>query len=210
MTDKEVGTSRTHKPVGRINLNEVINLIEAGNREQAFQLFFQIVSPSLRGLLSKRYRWTKEEADTLIHDTYLLIEEKVLEGHLVSVNYSYVKRTCLNLGANQYRHAMVQEGRYQKYVEQAREDYLQALQDSSGIDLKLFGEFSDHPLRYKKALIAFEQLEERCKKIIYFRHVKGLTHKEIAAQLPNIKNADSSKTLLNRCMKKWTKLLDSL
>lgn len=210
MTDKEVNTSRIPRAVGKNGLNDMILFIQEGNREKAFQLFSDMVSHSLRGLLSKRYRWKMEEADSLIHDTYLILEEKVLAGSVSSINYSYIKRTCLNLGANQYRHALVQEGRYQKYLDQARDSYVESIREYSGIELQLLGESSAPPLRYKKALMAYEQLDEKSKQIIYLRHVKALSHKEIASELSHIKNADSSKTLLNRGMKKWSKILQGL
>ena len=217
MIDKEAnhehkfGTNTNNpSPSGKDVFPEIVMMIQTGQRDAAVQAFVAQVGESLRNILSKRYRWTKAEAETLIHDTFLLIEEKILAGSLEKFNFSYVKRICLNLGANQYRHVLVQQNRFQGFVERFREEYFETLRSYSGIDLELYGGESQLPIRYKKALLAFENLGKKCQQLIKLRHVQDLSHQEIAQQLDNVKHADSSKTLLNRCMKKWQSLLKSL
>ena len=156
-----------------------------------------------------RFQWSEEEATSILHDAFLLIEPQIVSGEVSYLTLAFIKRVCENLGANEYRKLMVQQNRFESFAAEEKEKLQDEYLSEFGIDIYAGEDPDDSPNRYQKALLAFGQLQENCRKLIRARFVDGMSHAEIAETFPNIRSADTSKTQLSRCLRYWRKSIDN-
>lgn len=171
--------------------------------DDACRLYFNLLEKKLVAYLTNWLKWDKEEALAIFADSFLVIYQKVVEGQLNDMNQSYAKEICKRLGANNYRKAIKEKERFSEYLHHTQTSYVNDLKSLYGIEINLTTDES----RSANALKAFSVLDEKCQELIKLRYIEDFSHQEIAGKLKNISGADSSKTLLNRCINKWKELM---
>ncbi|MBT4967593.1 MAG: sigma-70 family RNA polymerase sigma factor [Bacteroidetes bacterium] len=186
--------------------DEVCELIASGKSDQACSIFMLSWRSRLLSYL-RRYRWSQEEAMELIHDAYLLIEKKINTGDLKTFNITYVKKICKNLGANSWRKNIRKKNEFLAYASIVKKELNETFKNNFNIELFEEDEMaSDHRL----TLRAFDLLNDKCRAIIRMKHVDHLNHDDIVNKTDSISNVNSSKSILNRCMKAWKTFIEKI
>jgi hypothetical protein len=185
---------------------EIVKLIKSGNINEACKIFYTQFKKSLSDFLIINHRWSKAEAEIIINDSFILITNKIIDKQIEKINITYIKEICKNIGANKYRKALREEKKLKDYFEESKRELETDFYKTYNIELNL----DSFNFKHKEAIRAFGILDEKCQNLIKMKHVDGLRHEEIIKQIFEIGNIDSSKSLLNRCMRKWKKLLEGL
>ncbi len=75
-------------------------------------------------------------------------------------------------------------------------------------EIKLFNENEKEiSVDWKKALRAYSLLREKCMKIIHLKFVEEFSHDEIVKKTKEIKNINTSKVMLSKCIKRWKAII---
>jgi hypothetical protein len=185
-------------------LEEIVSLIKSGESNEACKIFYINFKKDLSAYLIYRLKWSVEEADIILNDAYILLSNKISEGSVERINLSYIKELCKYIGANQYRKNLREEKKLKGYFEESKRELETDFYNTYNIEIDL----NDDNFHYKEAIRTFSILDEKCQKLIKMKHVEDLRHEEIIKKIREIGNIDSSKSLLNRCMNKWRKLIN--
>ncbi|TRX47247.1 sigma-70 family RNA polymerase sigma factor [Fulvivirga sp. M361] len=153
--------------------------------------------------LQSRYHWSKEDAQTIFNDAYLLSLEHLSQKRIKEITKYYLKSVAQKIGANLSRH----HARKPRFVSLVNETI-------AILDHQLYLEYHirafeyDETTQVSQARRAFCLLEDNCQQLINLKYVMEFSHKEIAQKLQI--TPDSCKTQLSRCLKYWKKWFHSL
>ena len=182
-------------------LKKITKLIVEKRLEGASKEFFAHFEKDLIGYITKKLGWDKDEAYNILHDAYILIQEKVLNNELALITGLTVFQTCKYIGANKFRKTLTERGKLNKYMQEEKLNFISDFKEQTG-----FGFEPDESIigsRKEKALRAFSLLKDQCQKMLIMKFVEGYNHQLIAHTIPGISGERSSITILSRCVKKW-------
>ncbi len=187
-------------------LEEVVKLILAGNENQACRLFLQEMETETVNYLTLKLGWDADEARILLHDAYFLIEGKIKDGQVTSINKTYIKGVCRNLGSNVYKRNRNQDAKFKNYLQEVQHSFQHDVFEKYGIELYEEGVSLDE----QKVLRAYNLLGEQCKKIIMLKYIQGCSHTEVVKHMDSIKNESSSRAVLSQCVKRCRQYLKKI
>jgi len=185
-----------------------IELIRLGKNDEACRLVYNSIGDNIIRFLEYKYRWNKDEAFTIFHDAYLLIESKILNNEVDSFNKTYFLSTCKFLGANKYRKSIRQNLSLTGFIKEEMKNFNVNVQNYC--DLQVFSEEEELPVDWQKALRSFSMLNKKCQDYIHLKYVESLTHEQILKKNFNISTVRASITTLNRCLNRWKELLEKI
>lgn len=188
---------------------KVTDLILQGCIEDASKEFFNSFENEIIAYIKNKLRWNHEEAYSIFHDAYLLVQEKILEGEIKQLNKLTVLQTCKYIGANKYRKAIKEKEKLDKYYEEERMNFYSEYNNYLGIKIDEEEEGTDNNIVIK-ALRAFSLLKEQCQKLLVMKYLDGHSHQLIVQSVPGITNERSSITILSRCVKKWKEFFNKM
>jgi len=174
-----------------------IQLIKVGKESEAAGSIIKKDGVKVIAML-KGLGWGDDDANSILGEAIAVIFKKVREGKISEFNSTYLWNTARNIGSNEYR--WLQNNKF--YLQE--KEFFEKEYDIVIQDYDSSGMADDNRIK------TFKMLGERCQELIKLKHIDGKTHTEISNTLPSISSADVSKTNLNRCMKKWKKLLENL
>lgn len=186
-------------------LTKITALIKQERFEDASKEFFKNFEKEVVAYIKNRLGWDEDEAYSIFHDAYLLLQDKIIEAECNSITKLTVYQTCKYIGANKYRKALREKEKFNYYCEEERTQIFNELNAAYGLKLGIDDE--NFIGKQKKALMAFSLLKEQCQKILVMKYVDGLNHEEIIEKMPGLSNARVSITTLSRCIKKWKEYL---
>lgn len=194
-----------------MSFQDIVYLIQEGKKEEACTLLLDKTEQKAMYMLVNELGWEQQAAQSILHDAYLLIENKIESGQLKEINQTYFLTVCKNLGANQYRKALRNSEKFNQYRKEIIANELESYAQYLNIAMTTFhlNTGTDENNKSAISLRAFSLLGEECQKNIYLKYVSNLSHKAIAKML-QLKNETISRIYLNRCLNKWKKLIKKI
>jgi hypothetical protein len=182
------------------------SLIHEGHNEEACRLVFGSLGDDIVNQLTYLYRWGRDEATSIFHDAYLLIEGKIADNEIKTFNKTYFLSTCKFIGANQYRKCIRHKERMNGFVKEEMKQFNESV--NGYCDIQIFNDEEELPVDWQKALRSFSLLNKNCQKYIRLKFVEQKSHVDIIKIVTNISTIRASITTLNRCIKRWKELLE--
>ncbi len=187
-------------------LEEAYTLIADGKEEEGTEMLYKASEKSVLGYIVSQYRMHESDAKSLLHDAILIIIEQINQKSVNHITKKYIVNICRNIWSNDYRKGLTRRKRFNKYCEEKQNEYTDYLNSydilPSGLD-----NADELPTEWNKALRAFTVLDEKCQELVKMKYELELSHKDIATKHHSLNTVNSSKTVLRRCVKKWTELL---
>jgi DNA-directed RNA polymerase specialized sigma24 family protein len=187
---------------------KAIMLIRQGRSNDACGAIVNGHGNEIAGYLVRHYGWNREEALSIVHDAFLLVEEKTLQGELETLNKTYFVSTCKFIGSNQYRKNCRRKDKMNEFVKEEMKQFND--QVLNYCDVQIFPDDNDFPVNWQVALRAFSLLTENCQEYIKLKYVEGFSHDEILKKSSTISTLRASITTLNRCIKRWKELFGKM
>jgi len=152
-----------------------------------------------------KYRWSRHEADTIYNDACLVALEQLKKGAIKNISSAYIIRICKNLGANNYRKLLTEKERFLDYYNNTKKSYQESVAENYGIEL-FDSATNNYSSPARQALRAFSMLSKKCQELISMKYIDDESHNYIAENSKHVSTAESSRTVLSRCIKYWRNL----
>jgi DNA-directed RNA polymerase specialized sigma24 family protein len=187
---------------------KAITLIKLGRSNEACQAIVGGYGNEISRYLVKQYGWNREEALSIVHDAFLLVEEKTLQGEIETLNKTYFVSTCKYIGSNQYRKNTRRKDKMNEFIKEEMRQFNEQI--FNYCDVQVFPDDNEFPINWQAALRAFSLLTNNCQEYIKLKYVEGCSHEEILTKSSAISTIRTSITTLNRCVKRWKELFGKM